>query len=39
LKEKVQKINHGEGYVLKNAEPKNLLRAISEVYNGGAQGM
>jgi DNA-binding NarL/FixJ family response regulator len=24
------------GYILKNAEPKNLIRAISEVYNGGA---
>jgi DNA-binding NarL/FixJ family response regulator len=24
------------GYILKNAEPKNLLVAISEVYNGGA---
>src|SRR5438552_18956235 len=24
------------GYILKNAEPKNLLSAISEVYNGGA---
>jgi DNA-binding NarL/FixJ family response regulator len=24
------------GYILKNAEPKNLLDAISEVYNGGA---
>ncbi len=24
------------GYILKNAEPKNLLQAISEVYNGGA---
>jgi DNA-binding NarL/FixJ family response regulator len=24
------------GYILKNAEPKNLLHAISEVYNGGA---
>lgn len=24
------------GYILKNAEPKNLLNAISEVYNGGA---
>jgi DNA-binding NarL/FixJ family response regulator len=23
------------GYILKNAEPKNLLSAISEVYNGG----
>jgi DNA-binding NarL/FixJ family response regulator len=23
------------GYILKNAEPKNLLNAISEVYNGG----
>jgi DNA-binding NarL/FixJ family response regulator len=23
------------GYILKNAEPKNLLQAISEVYNGG----
>ncbi len=25
-----------DGYILKNAEPKNLLNAISEVYNGGA---
>lgn len=25
-----------EGYILKNAEPENLLHAISEVYNGGA---
>ena len=24
------------GYILKNAEPRNLLNAISEVYNGGA---
>lgn len=24
------------GYILKNAEPRNLLSAISEVYNGGA---
>lgn len=24
------------GYILKNAEPKNLLHSISEVYNGGA---
>ncbi len=24
------------GYILKNAEPKHLLAAISEVYNGGA---
>jgi len=24
------------GYILKNAEPNNLLHAISEVYNGGA---
>ncbi len=24
------------GYILKNAEPKDLLQAISEVYNGGA---
>src|SRR5664279_551371 len=24
------------GYILKNAEPKKLLNAISEVYNGGA---
>jgi DNA-binding NarL/FixJ family response regulator len=24
------------GYILKNAEPTNLLHAISEVYNGGA---
>ena len=24
------------GYILKNAEPKNLLNAIAEVYNGGA---
>ena len=24
------------GYLLKNAEPNNLLQAISEVYNGGA---
>lgn len=24
------------GYILKNADPKNLLSAISEVYNGGA---
>lgn len=24
------------GYILKSAEPKNLLNAISEVYNGGA---
>ena len=24
------------GYILKNAKPKNLLDAISEVYNGGA---
>lgn len=24
------------GYILKNAEPKNLLNAISEVYNSGA---
>ncbi len=24
------------GYILKNAEPKSLLSAISEVYNGGA---
>lgn len=24
------------GYILKNAEPKSLLNAISEVYNGGA---
>ena len=24
------------GYILKNAEPKDLLSAISEVYNGGA---
>jgi len=24
------------GYLLKNAEPKNLLHAIAEVYNGGA---
>ena len=24
------------GYILKNVEPKNLLQAISEVYNGGA---
>ena len=24
------------GYILKNAEPKNLLHAISEVYNGGS---
>lgn len=24
------------GYILKNAEPENLLHAISEVYNGGA---
>lgn len=24
------------GYILKNAEPKNLMQAISEVYNGGA---
>jgi DNA-binding NarL/FixJ family response regulator len=24
------------GYILKNAEPPNLLHAISEVYNGGA---
>ncbi len=24
------------GYILKNAEPNNLLNAISEVYNGGA---
>ncbi len=24
------------GYILKNAEPKNLVAAISEVYNGGA---
>ncbi|MDQ6845916.1 MAG: response regulator transcription factor [Bacteroidota bacterium] len=24
------------GYILKNAEPKGLLHAISEVYNGGA---
>ena len=24
------------GYILKNAEPNNLLQAISEVYNGGA---
>jgi DNA-binding NarL/FixJ family response regulator len=24
------------GYILKSAEPKNLLSAISEVYNGGA---
>lgn len=24
------------GYILKNAEPKNLLHAISRVYNGGA---
>ena len=24
------------GYILKNAEPKDLLHAISEVYNGGA---
>ena len=24
------------GYILKNAEPKNLLHAISEVYSGGA---
>ena len=24
------------GYILKNAEPQNLLHAISEVYNGGA---
>src|SRR5213595_401672 len=24
------------GYILKNAEPKQLLAAISEVYNGGA---
>src|SRR6476660_1091613 len=24
------------GYILKNAEPANLLQAISEVYNGGA---
>jgi DNA-binding NarL/FixJ family response regulator len=24
------------GYILKNTEPKNLLDAISEVYNGGA---
>jgi DNA-binding NarL/FixJ family response regulator len=24
-----------DGYILKNAEPKNLLNAISEVYNGG----
>ena len=24
------------GYILKNVEPKNLLAAISEVYNGGA---
>ena len=23
------------GYILKTAEPKNLLHAISEVYNGG----
>jgi DNA-binding NarL/FixJ family response regulator len=25
-----------DGYILKSAEPKNLLSAISEVYNGGA---
>jgi len=24
------------GYILKNAQPENLLHAISEVYNGGA---
>jgi len=24
------------GYILKNAEPNNLLHAVSEVYNGGA---
>lgn len=24
-----------DGYILKNAEPQNLLNAISEVYNGG----
>jgi DNA-binding NarL/FixJ family response regulator len=24
------------GYILKNAEPENLLHSISEVYNGGA---
>jgi DNA-binding NarL/FixJ family response regulator len=24
------------GYILKNAEPRNLLHAISEVYNGGS---
>ena len=24
------------GYILKNAEPQNLLHAISEAYNGGA---
>src|SRR5436190_5088215 len=24
------------GYILKNAEPNNLIQAISEVYNGGA---
>ncbi|CAN5700512.1 response regulator transcription factor [soil metagenome] len=24
------------GYILKNAEPQNMLHAISEVYNGGA---
>ena len=24
------------GYILKNAEPNNLLHAISEIYNGGA---
>src|SRR6476660_5497177 len=30
-------IKAGAGvYILKNAEPKNLLHAISEVYNGGA---
>ena len=25
-----------DGYILKNADPENLLHAISEVYNGGA---
>ncbi len=25
-----------DGYILKNAEPRSLLHAISEVYNGGA---
>jgi DNA-binding NarL/FixJ family response regulator len=30
-------INAGaDGYILKSAEPQNLLQAISEVYNGGA---